>query len=133
MSTKKNIAAKGAAASLPTLGQIQFLACKLMEVNLGQAINFACEAGIWKEEYQRPINVAELALECVRGLRARTPLDIDEFIGNYTRIQSTIAAACTTFPDKDTGAWRLLHAAETGFTEFDEALELAEAAERATK
>lgn len=127
MTTKKNTAAKVEAAALPTVAQVQALACKLMDMSLSRAIALAI-GGEWKENHQDALNTAEVALDCVRELAGQPPMDADEFGVKLSRIQSVVTLACAAFPDKDTSAWRNLHAAETGFTAVYDALYLAEEA-----
>lgn len=126
MSAKRRTTATSKPLNLPSPSQIQFLACKMLEDRLESAIQHACEPGIWRDEWQAHVNAADLVREGVQRLKAALPLDFDEFSFMHARIQSTIALVAAAFPDKDTAAWRNLHAAETGFTEVLEALELAE-------
>lgn len=128
MSTKKSAANVAVvAAALPTVGQIQVLACRLMEEGLARAIEFCRDD--WNDEQRHPINAAELALDNVRLLTTRLPLDFDEFTYLHHRIQSTISLAAAAFPDKNTPTWRWLRSAESGFTDALCAMEIAEQAE----
>lgn len=130
MSTKKN-AAKTAvvAAALPTVGQIQVLACRLMEDCLVRAGEHFLDSGNWPEDQRDSINAAELALDSVKWLASRLPLDFDEFTYLHCRIQSTISLAAAAFPDKSTPTWRWLRSAESGFSDVLYAMEIAEQAE----
>ena len=127
MSTKKNAACEAVeAAALPSVGQIQLLACKLLEVSVGYAIH-SCEDE--SQDYDA-INVAELALDGVRDLTAKLPMEFHAFVCAHARIASAAMLACDAYSNKDSATWRFLNRAATGFSSIVGALEIADEARK---
>ena len=118
-------ACRSVAGLMPSVGQIQHLACAMLHASLVNAYEWATKGSAFKEEWVDAINAAELAADGVAELMAKLPMGGMEFCDEFFKLRSVARLAAAAFPDKGSAVWRSLDAAENGFLEIFQALELA--------
>ena len=107
---------------LPTMEQVQRLACAMVADWLRAGIDSACRDG-WPDELGDHVNTAELALAAVERLGASLPGGADGFESEWLMLGGALRLIAATWPDKGGAAWGLFNAAEQHVRVLGEALE----------
>ena len=114
--------ANEAPLGLPTVEQVQRLACAMVADWLRAGIDSACRDG-WPDELGDHVNTAELALAAVERLGASLPGGADGFESEWLMLGGALRLIAATWPDKGGAAWGLFEAAEQHVRVLGEALE----------
>lgn len=107
---------------LPTKEQIMRLACTKVEHWLSCGINAACGAG-WREELINCVNAADLARMTTERLRNSLPTSRDDFEREWGLVEGAVQLVVDAYPDKDSVASRMFHAARETIIVMHESLE----------
>ncbi len=107
---------------LPTVEQVQRLACAMVADWLRKGIDADCRDG-WPDEREGHVCAAEMALGVVERLGALPPEGADGFRSEWLVLGGALRLITATWPDKGSAAWGLFEAAEQSVRVMGEALE----------
>jgi len=116
------LGANAARLGLPTVEQVQRLACAMVADWLRKGIDADCRDG-WPDDRGDCVNAAQLVLMAVERLGESLPGDADGFTREWLILGSALRLVVSTWPDKGGAAWGLFDAAEQAARVMGEALE----------